>query len=153
MTQIRRYESGDADAVRRLHERALRDTGTDPTDVPGVDDLAAIEPHYLDTGGTFLVVEDAQERIVGMGGLQVEGDEGELFRMRVDPDCQREGVGADLLGALEDAARERGVERLEAETATRQEAAMQFYPSHGYERVDERSFADYDLVTFAKRLD
>lgn len=151
MTTVREFEPGDADEIRRLHERALRDAGTDPTDVPGTEDLRDVEGSYVETGGTFLVAERAEDgAIVGMGGLRVDGDEGELFRMRVDPKCQREGVGVELLRALEDAAQERGVRRLEAETASRQSAAMEFYPSHGYERVDERRFREYDLVRFEK---
>lgn len=44
------------------------------------------------------------------------------------------------------------VERLEAETASRQRATMEFYPDHGYYRVNERSFGEYDIVTFEKQI-
>ena len=60
--QIRRYEPRDADPVWTLHEWALRDAGTDPDDVPGVDDLRRIEATYLDAGGSFLLGTDSEEK-------------------------------------------------------------------------------------------
>lgn len=151
MTTIRRYRPTDAPAVRTLHERVVRAAGTDPGDIPGAADVADIEGAYLETGGEFLVAE-RDGRLVGMGGLAVDGDEGELFRMRVATDCQREGVGSRLLDALEAAARERGAARLYAETARRQSAALAFYPANGYEQVDARTDGEYDLVTYRKDL-
>ncbi len=29
---------------------------------------------------------------------------------------------------------------------------MEFYPDHGYYRVNERSFGEYDIVTFEKQI-
>ncbi|WP_302081919.1 GNAT family N-acetyltransferase [Salinibaculum rarum] len=152
MTTIRRYQPRDADIVRRLNDEVLRTAGTDPADIPHPDDIEDVQGAYLDTGGEFLVAE-RDGVVVGMGGLRVDGTEGELFRMRVALDCQREGVGADLLAALEDAARERDVEVLRAQTAQRQSAAVSFYPKNGYERVGTSTRGeDYTLVHFRKEL-
>ncbi len=151
MTAIRRYRPADAPAVRSLHEQVIRAAGTDPADLPNADDIEDIEGEYLDTGGEFLVAE-RDGKVVGMGGLRVDGDEGELHRMRVDRGCQREGVGSSLLAALERAARERGVDRLYARTARRQEAAVAFYPANGYEQVDTETYGEYDLVVYRKDL-
>lgn len=150
--EIRRYQPRDADAVRRLNDEVLRDAGTDPADIPHPDDIADVQGAYLDTGGEFLVSE-VDGRVVGMGGLRVDGTDGELFRMRVAIDEQGEGIGSELLGALETAARERGVERLSAWTAQRQSAAVAFYPKHGYDRVATATRdPDYTLVHFRKEL-
>jgi ribosomal protein S18 acetylase RimI-like enzyme len=161
MVRVRRYQEGDGPAIRDLHERALADTGTDPADVPDIDDLEDVPGTYLDTGGEFLVAEVDGE-IVGMGGLRVDVDDhgvaeagerpGELFRMRVDPDRQRKGVGSAVLDGLEAAARRRGVDRLLAETAERQAAATRFYPANGFAEVRRRSYGEYDLVLFSKAL-
>jgi GNAT superfamily N-acetyltransferase len=148
---IRQYRPGDHDAVLSLHERALAETGTDPDDVPGTADLDAIPETYLAAGGEFLVAE-REGAIVGMGGLKVDGDSGELFRMRVDPAIQRSAIGSRLLAALEAAARERGVKRLRAETARRQTAATQFYPANGYRERGRSTYGDYELIRFEKRL-
>jgi ribosomal protein S18 acetylase RimI-like enzyme len=172
--EIRRYQPRDADAVRRLNDEVLRDAGTDPADIPHPDDIEDVQSTYIDTGGEFLVAEredagsDATEssdasgtaassgaasRVVGMGGLRVDGREGELFRMRVAIDRQGEGIGTALLDALESAARERGVERLSAWTAKRQSAAVAFYPTHGYEQVETATRdPDYTLIHYRKEL-
>ena len=149
---VRRYRPGDADAVQRLHERALRAEGTDPADVPGTDDLDRVREAYLDSVGEFLVVE-SDDGLIGMGGLKVDGHEGELYRMRVAVDRQGEGVGTRLLAGLERAARERGVRDLYARTARRQTAAVAFYPANGYEQVGAETHGEYDLVVYRKMLD
>lgn len=154
---LRRYRPGDADAVRRLHERALREAGTDPGDVPGTRDLRWIEAAYVDPGGEFLVVEldgtdESGGGVVAMGGLVVDGAVGELFRVAVHPDHQREGYGSAVMQGLEDAARESGVERLVLTTAARQQAATAFYPARGYTRTGRERHGDYQLLRFEKRL-
>jgi GNAT superfamily N-acetyltransferase len=158
---VREYADGDGPAVRRLHRRALRAAGTDPDDVPGTDDLDDVESAYFDPGGAFLVAEVDGE-VVAMGGLAAEAHtdyatladgEGELLRIAVDPDHQREGYGDAIVGGLEDAARDRGLDRLVLWTARRQRAATEFYPARGYEQVDTRTEGEYDLLKFAKRLD
>mgnify|MGYP000510097723 CR=1 FL=1 len=148
---VRRYGTGDETAIRRVFERAMRAAGTDPTDVPGTQDLDWIEAAYLDTGGEFLVVETDGE-VVATGGLAVDGDVGELFRVAVDPDHQRAGHGSRLLAALEDAARERGVERIVLTTALRQDAAVDFYTDHGYEQTGRDRHGEYRLFHFTRRL-
>jgi GNAT superfamily N-acetyltransferase len=172
--RLRRYEPDDGAAVRRLHERALADAGTDPADVPGTEDLRAIEATYLAAGGEFLVglVSDAEAApavprvadgaLVAMGGYlpseaghdderTVEGA-AELHRMRVAPAHQREGHGRRLLAALERRAREAGFERLLATTAARQRASTRFYPAEGYTETGRSTHGDYELVHFEKRL-
>ncbi|MEF8852655.1 MAG: GNAT family N-acetyltransferase [Haloarculaceae archaeon] len=149
---VRRYEPGDERAVRDVFQRAMCEAGTDPADVPGTRDLEWVEAAYIEPGGEFLVVEVDGE-VVATGGLVVDGDVGELFRVAVDPDHQREGHGSRLLAALEDAARDRGVERVVLTTARRQAAAVAFYPERGYERTGSDRHGEYHLHHYAKRLD
>jgi N-acetylglutamate synthase-like GNAT family acetyltransferase len=149
---VRRYRPDDEAAIRRVFERAMRAAGTDPADVPGTQDLGWIEAAYLDTGGEFLVVE-ADGEVVATGGLAVDGDLAELFRVAVDPDHQRAGHGSRLLVALEDAARERGAERMVLTTALRQDAAVDFYHDHGYEQTGHDRHGEYRLRHYAKRFD
>lgn len=59
---LRSYDPRDDDAVWALHEWAIGETGVDPSDVPGTDDLRSVEASYLDPGGEFLVgVVDADD--------------------------------------------------------------------------------------------
>jgi GNAT superfamily N-acetyltransferase len=66
--RLRQFDRRDADAVWTLHERALRDAGTDPNDVPGTDDLQRIEAAYLGSGGDFLVGTVPNAASTGNGG-------------------------------------------------------------------------------------
>jgi GNAT superfamily N-acetyltransferase len=168
---LRRYDPRDREAVLVLHERALRDAGTDPDDVPGTDDLRAIEARYLAAGGEFLVGVDPDDAdaprttdgaLVAMGGyLPTEvghdderdvPDAAELHRMRVAPSRQRQGLGTALLAELEARARADGFERLLATTAARQRASTRFYPARGYREVDRSRSGAYELVHYEKEL-
>ncbi|QGA84138.1 GNAT family N-acetyltransferase [Halomicrobium sp. LC1Hm] len=172
---LRQYDPRDAHAVWELHEWAMRVAGTDPADVPGTDDLRAIETQYLDAGGAFLVgIGDGEDDsdaavpetfdgpVVAMGGLlpseSGHDDErtvpgaAELHRMRVAPPMQGRGHGRDLLAALERRAAQLGFETLLATTAVRQEAAARFYPAAGYREVDRSVQGEYELIHFEKTL-
>ncbi|MFB6156905.1 MAG: GNAT family N-acetyltransferase [Haloferacaceae archaeon] len=162
--RLRRYEPCDAAAAWTLHERALRDAGTDPDDVPGTDDLRDVPGTYLADGGEFLVGIDpdapaAGDRrtrdgaLVAMGGF-LPGADGaaELRRIRVAPRCQRRGHGRRLVTELERRAADRGFERVVATTAARQRAAVAFYRSMGYDEVDRTTAGGYELVRFERRL-
>lgn len=60
MIRFRRYDPGDSEAVVALDGWAMHEAGTDPTDIPGHDDIGRIGSAYLDAGGEFLVgVPDA----------------------------------------------------------------------------------------------
>jgi len=102
---------------------------------------------------------DGQTReVVAMGGLAVADDEippdaGELMRIAVHPDHQRAGYGNAIVAGLEDAARERGLDRVFLWTAQRQRSAVSFYRSRGYEGTDHRTEGEYELLRFEKALD
>ncbi|ERG88607.1 MAG: acetyltransferase [halophilic archaeon J07HX5] len=175
--EFRRYQPADADAVWQLHEWALRDAGTDPTDLPGVDDLRTIEQTYFDRDppGAFIVgivppttttdadiLQTTDGCVVAMGGLlpsnagyddeRTVADAAELHRMRVAPSYQRNGYGRRLLIALEHRAQGR-FDRLLATTADRQTAAVELYTSAEYERVGTSTYDEYQLVHFEKDLE
>ncbi|MDB9278929.1 GNAT family N-acetyltransferase [Halorubrum ezzemoulense] len=52
---LRSYDPRDDAAVWALHEWAMRETGVDPSDIPGTDDLRSVAASYLDAGGAFVV--------------------------------------------------------------------------------------------------
>jgi GNAT superfamily N-acetyltransferase len=173
--RLRRYDPRDSDAVWQLHERAMRAAGTDPADIPGTEDLRTIEASYLDAGGDFIVgICEAESTaaalpdtfdgvLVTMGGfLPSEAghdDErtvpgaAELHRMRTAPALQGQGVGRQLLAALERRARAAGFERALATTAHRQQRAVAFYRAADYREVDRSNFGEYELVHFEKLLE
>lgn len=179
---LRAYDPRDDDAIQALHQWAIAETGVDPADIPGTEDLQQIQASYLEPGGGFVVgtvptshrpdSTPAEQKLtklttydgtlVAMGGYLPNevghSDErdrpgaAELHRMRVAPPYQRHGFGRQLLDELEHRAATAGFELLLATTSTRQPAALEFYPEHGYEQVATSAVDSYELVHFEKEL-
>jgi ribosomal protein S18 acetylase RimI-like enzyme len=149
--QVRRFEAGDARAVRALHDLALTEAGVHVGRGPWDQDLDAISATYLD-GGEFLVgLRDG--RLVAMGALRhVTNTVGELQRMRVDPAFQRRGYARLILAGLEHRARELGYRKLRLDTTIRQTAAQRLYQGAGYREVGRGQLAGVEVVYFAKSL-
>jgi ribosomal protein S18 acetylase RimI-like enzyme len=153
--RLRRATTADADALLALQERALRDAGTDPADVPGTDDLRDVEATFFDVGGKFLVLETDDGDVVAMGGYRpVDDTTVELFRIAVAPERQREGLGDRVVDVLERRARVHEYERVVLETVVEQEAAAAFYPARGYTEVGRgpTESGNYTLLRFEKSL-
>lgn len=92
MLTIRRYHAKDNKQVKELHVLALKFAQTDFGHGPWDEDLDYIPEIYLNRG-EFLVGE-IDGKIVAMGALNKISDEiGEIKRMRVHPDLQRQGIG------------------------------------------------------------
>lgn len=170
--RIREYDRRDSDRVFELNETVLRDLGLFEGDGPDFADLEFADLHdveeaYHRRGGTFLVGE-IDDTIVATGGFYADTDAdtdtnadtdtdargaAKLRRMRVTPELQGEGIGSRMLGALEDAAREKEFTALTLDTTVEQTSARRFYRDNGYRRTDRREFEGFDSVFFRKRLD
>ena len=110
-----------------------------PGSVTAPDEMVA--PH-----GVFLVgYED--ERPVAIGGLRpLHDDVCEIKRMYVAPGARSRGVGRALLGALEDAARALGYQRVRLDAGPRQEHSKRLFADCGYVEVapyNANHIADY----------
>ncbi|HEV3001583.1 MAG TPA: GNAT family N-acetyltransferase, partial [Solirubrobacteraceae bacterium] len=91
-------------------------------------------------GGAFVVGFDGGGRAVCGGGVKrLEDGVAEIKRMYVVPEARGRGVARALLGALEDAARSLGYERVRLDVGPKQPAAEHLYRSAGY-----REIADYN---------
>jgi len=102
----------------------------------GIDMAALLQPNVL-----FAVVRDADGSAVGCGAVVVGDVCGELKRMFVRPRHRGSGIGALLLGFLEQAAVVRGCRSLALETGIHQSAALSLYERAGYAR--RGPFGDY----------
>lgn len=69
---------------------------------------------------------------VGVGGLEVHGNDGLLRSLVVEPDARGEGFGSALCEALEERARTEGVENVYLLTTT----AAEFFDERGYVEMD-----------------
>jgi len=161
---VRRYEPRDARDVWALTTLPNVGRTADPTlplDLPlpagppaDFPHLADVEAAFNAAGGDFLVVE-ADGHVVGMGGIRPNTrQQAEVLHIRVHPATRRQGIGRQLMQALEHRAVELGFDELHLDTATNQPEAVAFYEGLGYRRVGEETRPEWSwtLVYFTKQL-
>ena len=73
--------------------------------------------------------------LVGIGGLELQGDAGELKRFFVAPAHRGTGVADAILKELLRLARDQGVDVVRLETGDKQDAAIAFYRRHGFAEI------------------
>ena len=125
-----------------------------PETVNWLPDLPAA-PLIATTPGAFLVAERNGET-VGFVMVRHVADESEIHNIVVRRSDRRSGVGAALLAAAMQSAREHGATRVFLEVRESNAAAIAFYASHGFRNVGRRSRyyrnPDEDALLFELRL-
>jgi GNAT superfamily N-acetyltransferase len=123
------WDSTDGDRLRDDMEKELAarygipDQETDKPTAENVD--------------VFLIARDTAGGATGCGALRLLPDgTGEIKRMYVAPDARGTGVATAILRALEEHARQRGVETVQLTTGVKQPDAIRFYDREGYRRTD-----------------
>ena len=112
-------------------------------------DLDNVESIYLCQKKSHMWVAELHEKIIGMVALVPLDDHedsfgkrretvGRLRRMAVLPEFRRLGVARKLLNELLNYAREIGYEQVVLLTTSAQQAALNFYPKHGFKLVTKR---------------
>lgn len=87
----------------------------------------------LATRGSFLV-----SRPQGFAIGRIAGPEAELLTIAVHPADRNRGIGAQLLGAFEDQAKNFGVEEIFLEVAENNAAAIALYKKSGFKLLAKR---------------
>ncbi len=105
-------------------------------DVPGMPSGRAQD--FGPPGGAFVVgfAEDGAA-VCGGGVKRLEDGVAEIKRMYVVPAARGRGVARALLGALEDAARSLGYERVRLDVGPKQPEAEHLYRSAGYREIPD----------------
>ena len=161
---VRRFEPADLRRVWALNDipnvGATADAGA-PLDLPLPDGppasfprLADVESSFLQDGGDFLVVEEA-DHLLGMGGIAPNtSSQAEVLHIRVHPATRRRGIGRMLMTALEERAGELGFAELHLDTASNQPEAIAFYRGLGYTEIGRETRPEWKwtLVYFTKHL-
>lgn len=88
-------------------------------------------------GGRFLVGYDGPLAVCCGGVKRLPDGVAEIKRMYVVPAARRRGVARLLLGALEDAARDLGYDRVRMDTGAKHQHAIAFYEGAGYVPVPD----------------
>ena len=76
--------------------------------------------------------------LVGYVGSQTVIDESDMMNLAVHPEHRRQGIGEKLVGALENALRERGSKALTLEVRASNEPAIALYEKLGFAQVGLR---------------
>ena len=141
---VRRMEADDLDGIRRVAERAWRETydGVLPEDA--VETM--LETHYAPEVLSEIRRSDAERLFVAADEGDVVGYaasggsdaavEGEIS-IYVDPDRWGSGIGERLLDRAVEDLSARGVDRVEESVLAENEVGRAFYEKH-FERTDER---------------
>jgi GNAT superfamily N-acetyltransferase len=104
-----------------------------------------------DAGHTVLVVESPEGRILGYAAVHwfpnlMKGGDGYISELFLREAARGQGIGGQLLTAIEREAQRRGINRLmlfnRKERASYQRG---FYPKHGYVQRDDVAFFTRDL--------
>ena len=119
--------------------------------------LAALEPRLTRPQSEFIVADDGT-RLGGVAFAASSDPEKKLVvlhQLYVRPDCQRQGIGRDLLAEITDAFPDATTMRLEVEAANTR--AVGFYEAHGFAavgRTDNCGTADSGIpaVVYERRL-
>jgi GNAT superfamily N-acetyltransferase len=155
---IRPTRADEPAAVRLLAdygaELVARGRPYSPVDPPpGAAGASWVEVHEMEPpGGAFVLLWEGTEP-VACGGLRTLGPGlGEVKRMYVVPAARRRGHARRLLGALETAAREIGLERVRLDTNAQQPEALELYEACGYAEIPDYNGSPTATHWFEKRL-
>lgn len=153
MIRIRPYRPGDRFAVLSLERRAVREINAWRGPGPWDDELVDIDRSFKGKGGIFLVATDETGLVVGTAALRrLSRTKAEITRMRVRPGRQGEGIGGQLLDALEACASILGIPDIVLHTSDRQIAAQNLYSSRGYEIAGHGRIGRFQVVAMAKSI-
>jgi ribosomal protein S18 acetylase RimI-like enzyme len=127
--EVRDCRREDVDVVLELWARARSSHASTPDRHEDVERLLEESP------GALLVAESAG-KIVGAVIAAWDGWRGNIYRLAVDPDRRRDGIGLQLVRAGEDHLRSRGAQRVTALVAYEGEAGP-FWDAAGYPQDTE----------------
>ncbi|WP_436931262.1 N-acetyltransferase family protein [Halosimplex halobium] len=167
MTEDVRYRpanAGDVAGVQRVADDAWH---TAYDDILGADVVETmLDEWYEDDAIEAGVEHEAQDFFVAVVDGEVVGYAHagphpprrvhQVYRLYVDPDHWREGIGRNLVAEVEQALYDRDVTAYEAEVLAGNDRGVAFYEAVGFERVDEQE-TDFAGTTateyiFQKRL-
>lgn len=142
---VRASNPRDVTAVQRVATTAWHAAYDDLLGADVVD--RALDEWYEDEAIEAGISHDAQDFLVAERDEAVLGYAHvgphpprrvyQLYRLYVHPDEWRQGIGRQLLAAVEQALYDRDVARYEAEVFADNEATIAFYEANGFERVDD----------------
>ncbi len=152
IVQVDLVQPGDAVAGRlvRAQMRELMETWQHR--VVSEDEVDAELGPQPTAGLTLLALARRGREAVGCGGLRAVGLIGELTKVYVVPAARGSGVGEAVVGAVEQAARDRGLRLMRLDTRADLPAPARLYRRLGYREVSRWHDGRYADHFFTKDL-
>jgi len=120
---LRDYAPSDFDALYKLDQLCFP---------PAIAYPKSTLRHFLKQPGAVCVVAESGAAIVGFLIAERDGATGHIVTLDIAPECRRRGIGSALLEDAERRLFAAGVQEVEIETATANEAGVAFWQRHGY---------------------
>ena len=159
--ELRPATADDREAIREVARAAWHDT-YDELDAETIDET--VDAWYddetfleaIDEPGTAVVVAERDGELAGFTHGVVYEDEGDVLRMYVHPDHQREGIGTALHERLRSALEDFNMNRMRAIDFASNEGGRRFYEELGFEQTGtggvEIGDETYDEVVYTLEL-
>lgn len=137
--KIRLATNQDKEQLQKVIFGVLSEYGL-KNDPDGTDaDLNDIEANYIAKGGTFVVIENELNNIVGTGGLYyLRPGVCELRKMYLLKETRGKGLGKKMMEYLLAKAKELGFQRIELETASVLKEAISMYTRYGFRPMNSK---------------
>jgi putative acetyltransferase len=142
--EIREATTADTEAIRRVHRESIEELGPAAYSSEQVAAWArgCASANYIasiESDDACFVIAEREDEVLGFGSLSFDSPteyeasvDAEVTGVYVHPSAARDGIGTDLLVALEREARNHGVGTLGLSASLN---ALGFYERHGYEQV------------------
>ncbi|AGB39571.1 GNAT family N-acetyltransferase [Natronococcus occultus] len=140
--EIRPATTDDRESLRQLARETWHETYDElsgDTIDETIDDWYGDEEleRALSEPGTAVLVAEDDDEIVGFTHGVVQGEEGDVLRMYVHPDNQREGVGTALHERLRKDLEDFNMSRMRAIDFATNEGGRAFYEELGFEQTGD----------------
>jgi len=136
---VRPAGNADRERVKSLVGSVLREYGLTPEPLGTDADLEDLEKNYINRGGVFELLEDANGELLGTVGLypmpSVDAEKPktvELRKMYFVPQLRGQGWGKKTMTRMIETARELGFKRIILETHSVLKEAIGLYKSFGF---------------------
>ena len=133
MVQIRRFESKDADEVKRLINEIMNLEFLEDRPAFSFEDLDNLRDAYSQLGEAFFIAEDGK-KIIGTVGVKREDDRIALIRrIFVSPAYRNKRIGLQLLNRAIEFCQEVGYQELIFQTTSRMADAIKLMRKRGFQ--------------------
>jgi len=153
VVQIRRFETEDSEAVRRLITQIMDGEFKEEKSAFSLDDLEDLGASYGNFGEAFFVAEEGR-KIVGTAAVKREDDRVALIRrVFVAPEYRKKQIGLRLLNRAIEFCKEVGYRELIFKTTSRMSGAIELVKKQGFQARAKVPLGRIELLKFSLPLE